>query len=117
MYYSYVMGVDETIYNLEKEGFEVIKDGNNYMVSFPESKVAEWEIYIRKYLKKGYWNEYLTDTGVIFNFHLADGIHRYNVQDYENSEVLQLCEKLCGCKFESIKKMLQNNHFYNSKIK
>ena len=30
----------------------------------------------------------------------------------EAKEVLKLCEKLCNCKFESIKKMLSDNWFY-----
>ena len=64
-----------------------------------------------------YWNEYLTEDKVIFIFHLPDGFRRYEVKDYDNDEVLGLCEKLCDCKFESIKQMLSNNSFYRSIIR
>ena len=58
-----------------------------------------------------------TEDKVIFIFHLPDGFRRYEVKDYDNDEVLGLCEKLCDCKFESIKQMLSNNSFYRSIIR
>lgn len=48
---------------------------------------------------------------VIFIFHLEDGFKRYEVQNFINDEVLALCEKLCDCKFEFIKKCYQLIHF------
>lgn len=117
MYYSYVMGIDKSIYNLQNEGFYIEQDSeNNYMVSFDADKSGIWEEFICKHLEFGYWNEYLTEDGVIFLFHLEDGIKRYVVNNYSNDEVLKLCEKLCECKFESIKTMLAENHFYKDKI-
>ena len=59
----------------------------------------------------------MAEDKVIFLFHLPNGFKRYEVKDYENDEVLSLCEKLCECKFESIKKMLSDNSFYKSVIK
>lgn len=41
---------------------------------------------------------------------------KYIVYQYNNDEVLELCEKLCECKFESIYKMLNNNEFYKEKV-
>lgn len=38
------------------------------------------------------------------------------MKNYSNDEVLSLCEKLCGCKFKSIKDMLKENHYYSDKI-
>lgn len=64
-----------------------------------------------------YWNEYLTEDKVIFIFHLPDGFRRYEVKGYDNDEVLGLCEKLCDCKFVSIKQMLSDNSFYRSIIR
>ena len=46
MFYSYVMGIDENIYKLEKEGFVIEKDNDNYQVSFPEDKAQIWEDFI-----------------------------------------------------------------------
>ena len=112
MYHSYVMGIDESIYTLETQGFEINRDGGNFMISFPEEKARIWEEFISAHLEYEYWNEYLTENGAVFLFHLQDGIKRYEAQDFINDEVLGLCERLCECKFESIKRMLSDNHFY-----
>ncbi len=116
MYYSYVMGVDDKITALIAEGFEITNDGSNYIVTFPREKSSVWEEFISKHLELGYWNEYLTEYGVVFLFHLDDGIKRYEVYDFTNNEVLSLCEKLCECKFESLKQMLEGNHYYKEII-
>lgn len=116
MYHSYVMGIDESIYTLETQGFEINRDGGNFMVSFPEEKAGIWEAFISAHLEFEYWNEYLTENGAVFLFHLQDGIKRYEVNDFINDEVLELCERLCDCKFESIKRMLSDNHFYKNFI-
>lgn len=117
MNYSYAMGSDDSILELKKYNFLIDFDGYNYLVSFPKDKANVWEEYIIKHLELGYWNEYISDNKVIFIFHLEDGIKRFEVLNYENDEVLKLCERLCECKFESIKKMLKDNHFYKDKIK
>ena len=96
------MGIDENIYKLEKEGFVIEKDNDNYQVSFPEDKAQIWEDFIKHYLEVEYWNEYLAKDKVVFLFHLEEGYKRYEVIDFVNDEVLNLCEKLCDCKFESI---------------
>ena len=116
MYHSYVMGIGDTIWALKTEGFEIRNDGSNYMVAFPKEKSAIWESFISKHLEFGYWNEYLTEYGVVFLFHLEDGIKRYEVYNFDNNEVLSLCEKLCECKFESLKQMLLGNHYYQEII-
>ena len=116
MYYSYVMGIGDEIHTLSDSGFTIEKFGDNYGVAFPKEKANEWERFISQHLELGYWNEYLSDDGVIFLFHLEDGIRRYDVKDYKNDEVLSLCEKLCKCKFKSIKDMLKENHYYSDKM-
>ena len=117
MFYSFVMGMDNSIFELKQQGFLIESVGNNYQVSFPKEKVQVWEEFIKKHLKVEYWNEYLTDDKVIFIFHLEDGFKRYEVQNFIKDEVLALCEKLCDCKFESIKKMLSDNSFYGRILK
>ena len=114
--HSYVMGADDSILSLKKEGFDVNSDGSNYTVSFLKSKSVLWEEFIKSHLKLEYWNEYLSENKVVFLFRLQDGIKRFEVENYENEQVLELCEKLCDCKFESIKKMLLDNWFYHEKI-
>ena len=117
MYYTYVMGMDNTIFELEKQGFVIEPEWGNYKVSFPETKADLWEEFIKRHLEVEYWNEYLTEDKVVFLFHLADGFRRYEVENYENDEVLNLCQQLCDCKFESLKKMLSDNSFYSTIIK
>ncbi len=116
MYYSYVMGIGNEIEELKDKGFAIEQFGQNYGVSFSKEKADEWEHFIEQYLEIGYWNEYLTEDGVVFLFRLDNGIKRYYVENYFNDEVLTLCEKLCECKFTSIKDMLKENHFYSDKI-
>ena len=115
--YSYVMGIDNSIRSLSNQGFNITPDGNNYTVSFPQYKTTVWEDFITNHLQLEYWNEYLVDDKVIFMFHLEDGIKRFAVEAYDNEEVLKLCEKLCNCKFESIKAMLLGNWFYKENLK
>jgi len=112
MYHSYVMGTDNSIEELENQGFIIEKDGGNYMVSFPKEKADIWETFISAHLEFEYWNEYLAEEKVVFLFHLSEGIKKFEVYNFENDEVLALCEKLCECKFESLKSMLIGNHFY-----
>lgn len=116
MYYSYVMGIDDRILSLRDSGFTIEEFNRSYGVAFPKEKADKWEHFISQYLEQGYWNEYLSDDGVIFLFHLEDGLRRYVVKNYKNEEVLSLCEKLCECKFKSIKDMLKENHYYKDKI-
>ena len=116
MCYSYVMGLDDSVLSLKDRGFDVKPDGENYTVIFPEKLSAEWENFISSHLKLEYWNEYFIGNKVVFLFQLQYGVKRFEVENYENDEVLKLCEKLCGCKFESIKKMLLENWFYKEKL-
>ena len=111
--YSYVMGIDESVLSLTKYGIDVKRDGENYTVTFSKDKAPIWEEFISNHLQLEYWNEYFIDEKIVFLFRLHDGIKRYEVENYENDEVLLLCEKLCECKFESIKEMLLGNWFYS----
>ena len=117
MNYSYVMGIDNAICDLAARGFSIVKDGDNYTVSFPDDLATVWEDFIVKHLEVGYWNEYIAKDKVVFIFQLPDGVKRYEVYNFQNNEVLALCEKLCVCKFISLKKMLCDNHFYSQIIK
>jgi len=116
VFYSYVMGVDDSIGQLISEGFCIEEDGCNYMVSFPAERARRWEEFISGRLEKGCWNEYLAGDQVIFLFHLPEGLRRYEAVGFENDEVLRLCERLCECRFESLYSMLSGNHFYKGKI-
>ncbi len=115
MLYSYAMGVNSSIYNLEKYGFVIERDNNNFKVTFPENKKEIWEEYIKTQLKQGFWNDYISENNQsTFIFHLENGFKKYEVDDFKNDEVLSLCEKLCCCKFDSLEKMFKDNKFYKT---
>ena len=116
LYYSYVMGIDDSILSLKDKGFVIEKVESNYQVTFSKENAQIWEDFIKNYLEVEYWNEYLAEDKVVFIFHLEDGFKRYEVENYDNDEVLDLCEKLCNCKFASIKQMLADNSFYKKII-
>lgn len=116
MYYSYAMGMNEEIYELEKDGFIIEKDDNDFRITFNKKLANKWEEFVYEHLEVEYWNEYITDDEIIFIFHLKDGFRRYVVKNFENDEVLRLCEKLCNCKFESIEEMMKDNKFYKEKL-
>lgn len=116
MNYSYVMGINNAICDLAAQGFSIGKDGDNYTVSFPDDLANVWEDFIVKHLEVGYWNEYIAKDRIVFIFHLSQGIKRYEVYNFQNDDVLALCERLCDCKFVSLKKMLCGNHFYSKLI-
>ena len=117
MNYSYVMGIGASINELKEKGFVIENDGDNFMVSFPKEKADLWERFVSQNLEDGYWNEYITGYGVVFLFNLEGRIKKYTIYNYYNEEVLKLCEKLCECKFKSIKDMLADNRFYKDKLK
>lgn len=50
-----------------------------------------------QHLEIGYWNEYIKGDKIVFLFHLDNVIKRYEVENFENKEVLRLCQKLCEC--------------------
>ncbi len=110
------MGINDAVCDLSEHGFIINADGENFTVSFPEEKASLWEDFIVSHLERGYWNEYLTDDHVVFIFNLEDGIRRYEVYNFDNSEVLAICEKLCECRIESLRSMLSENHFYKKII-
>lgn len=117
MYHSYVMGMDDSIYELQDQGFAIERDWESFMVSFPNEKAYIWEAFVCAHLMPGYWNEYITNNGVVvFLFNIDGVISRYEVYFYENADVLALCERLCECKFDSIYSMLKGNHFYSRYI-
>lgn len=117
MNYSFALGIDEKIYKLEKEGFIIEEKEEGYQVTFPKEKEKLWENFVEYNLKKGFWNEYLKDDKVIFLFQLEEGIKRIEVKNYQDDEVLKLCETLTNKNFKSLKEMLKEQKFYEAKIK
>lgn len=116
MNYSYVMGIGKEIISLKKQGLKIRKSKSDYKVVFAEDKTEIWEDFVCNNLQEGYWNEYITNDKVIFIFKYNEKISRYEVNDFNDNQVLELCEKLCGHEFGSIYNMLIQNKFYKKII-
>ena len=111
MNYSYVMGI-ENIDKLKENNFEIKPYGNNYGISFSSDKIEIFENFIFETLQNGFWNEYLGKEKV-FIFKFNDGkIKRYVLNNDNEKEVLDLCQKFADCEFKSIDNMLRDNSFY-----
>ncbi|MCD8299908.1 MAG: hypothetical protein LUC41_01830 [Clostridiales bacterium] len=112
MLYSYARGADDSIYELESQGFTIEKDGENYKVTFPDDAMQTWENYIAPKLGPNEWNEYLRAEGAIFLFNLRDGVERFEAPYFKNQNVVQLIGRITGKKVTSLKVMLGENPFY-----
>lgn len=99
MYHTYVMGVDNSIYELEQQGFIIEREWDNFKVSFPEDKAELCEEFIKRHLEVEYWNEYLTEDKVVFLFHLEDGFRRYEVNEIRGLHLINRCAKILYSRF------------------
>lgn len=112
---SYAMGVDNSIYELTKEGFKIKEDDGDYKVMFDYSKKDIWEEYINTHIKDTYWNEYihLSTKETVFMIKEHNQIKRVVNNNFENDiELLSTCNRLCEGDFKSIKELILSNDFY-----
>lgn len=112
---SYAMGVDNSIYELTKEGFRIKEDDGDYEVMFDYSKKDIWEEYINTHIKDTYWNEYirLSTKETVFMIKENNQIKRVVNNNFENDiELLSTCNRLCEGDFKSIKELILSNDFY-----
>ena len=112
---SYAMGVDNSIYELTKEGFRINEDDGDYEVMFDYSKKDIWEEYINTHIKDTYWNEYinLSTKETVFMIKENNQIKRVVNHNFENDiELLSTCNRLCEGNFGSIKELILSNDFY-----
>lgn len=112
---SYAMGVDNSIYELTKEGFRIKEDDGDYEVMFDYSKKDIWEEYINTHIKDTYWNEYirLSTKEIVFMIKENNQIKRVVNHNFENdTELLSTCNRLCEGNFGSIKELILSNDFY-----
>lgn len=114
-YYSFVMGISDSILQLRELNFTIEKFGLNYGITFSKDNATVWENFISNNMKNGYWNEYLGDDIVFLFKHMNGKIEKYTLNADNESHILKLCSKFADCEFKSIKDMLQGNSFYNEK--
>lgn len=116
---SYAMGVDDSIYDLKKDGFEITEDDGDYKVRFNSDKASIWEKYITDHIQDTYWNEYINLDDHEINFMIKENgqIERYiNSGFNENPKLLAICNRLCEGDFKTMKDLLLSNDFYKSYI-
>ena len=116
---SYAMGVDKSIFELEKQGFIIKEDDGDYCVTFEYNQHDVWENYIRAHIKDTYWNEYirLMNIDIVFLIKENNKIKRVTNHNYEsNPELLATCNRLCEGNFKSIKELIFSNDFYKKNL-
>jgi leucyl-tRNA synthetase len=116
-YFSYVMGINEK--DISKELIIKILNktsSGNFEVFIAREKIQEYEKWISKVLKPGFWNEYV-GLETVFIFKSTDGsIERLQFDPDNSQRILNLCNKFAKAKFESVNKMLSDNNFYADKL-
>jgi leucyl-tRNA synthetase len=71
--YSFVMGVDEE--DLNKLGITVVEktESGFFKITIPFDRLEEYKIFIREWMRPGFWNEFSTNNGFYFIFKHKDG--------------------------------------------
>jgi len=112
MSYSFVMGFNDDILELNKHDFNIEREGEYYLVTFPNEKADVFEEYITQNLEPGFWNEYIGEQ-IVFIFKFKDGkTKRFILEESNHDEILSLCCEFAETKFISVKEMLEGNDFY-----
>ena len=116
---SYAMGVDESIMELQPQGFGIEEDDGDYFVTFEYDKHEIWEAYIESHMKDTYWNEYilLSTRDTVFIIKENGQITKVLNHDFENDEsLLETCNRLCEGNFKTIWDLIMSNDFYREYI-
>lgn len=114
MAFCFIMGVDNSFreklnsinatYDFEEEKY--------YLASIPKSNLIKYEQIISKYLKPGFWNDYIIDK-IVFIFKTKEGkIIHYEWDSSNEQEILRLCNEYANINKTSIEEMLLENLFY-----
>ena len=91
---SYVMGISD-ISPFEKIGVVVEeREGENFKVTIPEEKEAEYEKLIWEHMQSGFWNEYIGNE-TVFLFKMKDGSQKRIILSSEtDAEINKLAGQL-----------------------
>ena len=115
--YSYAMGIGEEVYSLIGYGFHIEDFADGFGVTFPEELASKWERFISAFMTNGYWNEYICQDKCVFIFMQSSIPKRYYVENYNSTEVLELCKSFSGnSHIDSLRNMIMSNEFYRSKL-
>ncbi len=115
--YSYVMGIGNNIDLLDKTKFNINDEDGDYEVTFNKEDALEFEKFIVDNLNITYWNEYIMDDKIVFNFKNNNNItKRYILSSQNNDEILRMCRSYAELDFSNVHQMYLDTPFYSDKI-
>ncbi len=115
--FSYAMGINERIINLDKNKFKINDDESDYEIIFNKEDTFLYEKFIVENLEVGYWNEYIIDDKIVFMFKEIDGLlNKYVLSEENNEQILNKCSKFAEANFASIRQMFLDTPFYSDKL-
>lgn len=119
-YLSYLMGgddiTDEKIKSLNISIEEKNNDGDRSL-KIPEEKLSQYIELIKSKLSKGFWNEIIGKSEIIFIFKFSDdSIKKYMLSTENEQEIDKLCAKFNNepvDKTANVYKYISENKFYH----
>lgn len=99
-------------------GVEVIgvSESGSYKLRIPEAKLSEYADLVSKFLKPGFWNEYISEDIIHFIFKHKDGqIEEIDYTEENRDYIAKLCSQFNGDDLEKTSRLLEylaDNDFY-----
>lgn len=116
---SYLMGVGNIDDKIKKLGIIINSKTSkgDYRLTIPKDKLSEYEKMAVSELKPGYWNEYIVDDEIIFNFKHPDlnierFVYKKGIEKDIEARIIELCNKFSDSNDESIEYIVFNNDWY-----
>jgi isoleucyl-tRNA synthetase len=116
---SYLMGVGEIDDKLKSIGISIdsISDNGSYRLTIPEDKLSDYERLVSSEMKPEYWNEYVFDDEIVFNFKHADSKIERLVYDKKTSpettnRIIELCNEFSKSNDSSVEHIIYSNDWY-----
>jgi len=104
------------VHKTKNKIFDRNEDGD-YEVTFNKEDALEFEKFIVDNLNITYWNEYIMDDKIVFNFKNNNNItKRYILSSQNNDEILRMCRSYAELDFSNVHQMYLDTPFYSDKI-
>jgi leucyl-tRNA synthetase len=116
-YFSYVMGVDENEIS-NQPNIKVLEktSSGSLKIFISKDNIHEYENWIGKVLKPGFWNEYIGSETVFIFKSKSDTIEKLQLIPENEKQILDLCNEYANENFESVDKMLSDVDLYAEKM-
>ena len=119
MYLSYLMGAPEIE---DEELMELgiiiagVSDSGSRKLQIPDDSLKKYEELIRLKMNKGFWNDIVGTTKIIFIFKIEDQVIEMTLTEGNRTEIAKLCSELNGDPIENTSQIFQyldGNDFYS----